>query len=121
VSIALRLEPDAWRRVAERDILERRHNPERIEVQGYDREHAPLATGQDVCRLAAIRAAGFDAVVRANRDIERLFLVAIEVAHEEAVAAVRILVPPLEGADHALASLPDRIEWQLCPAPGPRE
>src|SRR5713226_7103171 len=59
-------------------------------------------------RLSLIRTAGLDAIVRADRNVELLFCVAIEVADEKVHAAVLRVVPPLEGGCDAGALLADR-------------
>ena len=61
--------------------------------------------------------ARFDAIVRADRDFNRLREVAIEIPDEEGVAAVGILIPPLEGAGDALTELPHRRAGKLLPGP----
>ena len=84
-------------------------------------EHTPLPSRQEVRWLTHVRTARLDAVVRSNRDVERLLLVSVEVADEQAVAAVGILVPALGRPDHALADshAPDRAA--TAPEPGPQE
>ena len=54
-------------------------------------------------RLSHVGTARLDPVVRPDRDVERLLGVAIVVADEEAAAAVRVVVPALERAGHAVA------------------
>ena len=69
------------------------------EVLGHgDREDAPLPARQEVRRLAVIGTAGFDAVVGADRNVERLFQVAIEVADSSVKLPSGVLEPAFEAA-----------------------
>src|SRR6185503_4618232 len=74
---------------------------------------APGAAWLEVRRLAAVRPARLDAVVRPDRYLERLFQVAIEVADQQRVAAVGVLVPALVRGRDALAGLLERLHRQL--------
>ena len=64
-------------------------------------EHPPLASGEKVRRLASIRTAPVDSIVGANRHIQLLLRIPIEVAEKQAESAVRILEPTFEGAGDA--------------------
>ena len=84
------------------------------EILGYlDGEDAPLAAGEEVRGLAQIRAAGLDAVVGADRNIQLLLQVSIVITHKDAITSVGILKPSLEGAGEALAGIVGRLEGQL--------
>ena len=64
-------------------------------------------------RLTAIGPAGLDLIVRANRNVERLFLISIEITEQETVCAVGILEPTLKGSRDALADVVGRLEGKL--------
>ena len=55
--------------------------------------------------LSEIRTAGFDAVVRPDRDVHFLREIAVVVADQEDVIAVLVVVPALVGAGDAAAEL----------------
>src|SRR5439155_20607331 len=65
-------------------------------------------------RLALIRPARVDAIVRSDGDIEFLLRVAIEVADEDADAAVLVVIPALERAGQGRQRpRPDRKSTRL--------
>ena len=61
--------------------------------------------GRKCVWLTLVRPARLDPVVRTNRDVERLLLIPVEIADEQAVRAVRVLIPALERARYALQTL----------------
>src|SRR6185436_20428758 len=92
-------------------------------LRKLDREDAPLPAGEKMRRLPLIGPAlePLDAVAGADRDIELLLRVPVEVADERALAAVLLVVPALEGGRDARAALADRRgqrqrAWQLADA-----
>src|SRR5262249_47328635 len=76
-------------------------------------EHPPLPSGLEVSRLALIRSAGIDSIVRPDRDIQFLFCIAIEIAQQEAERPVRIFEPALESGGQAGTGFMDRFERQV--------
>ena len=75
-----------------------------------DAEHAPLAARQEVGRLAAVRAAGLDSVIRPYGNVEILFQVPIVVAEENTEGAVRVFIPAFERSGHVLAGVVFRLQ-----------
>ena len=74
------------------------------EILGHrHREDAPLASREEVSRLALVGTSGLDAVVRSNRNIQLLLGVPIEIAQKKTEAAVGILEPSFKRAGDALA------------------
>src|ERR671914_3159961 len=65
-------------------------------------------------RLTQIRAARLDAIIGSNRNIERLLEIAIEIAHQKIVGAIRLREPSLERTGHAGTELPRRADGELC-------
>src|SRR5688500_7755511 len=63
--------------------------------------------------LALIRTARFDAVLRADRDVKQLFLIAVVVADQQRVAAVFILVPAFKRRVDVEARVLQRFHDQL--------
>src|SRR5262249_33044907 len=78
-------------------------------LRHLDREHAPLPAGQKMGRLALIRSARLDLILRPDGNVELLFRVAIEVADEQVDRAVAIPVPALVRAGDARSALANRI------------
>ena len=72
-------------------------------------EHAGLPAGQEMRRLAEVRAARFHAVVRADRDVDGLRGVAVVVADQEAVRAVGVVEPAFVGGGDAGAEAAKRF------------
>ena len=63
-------------------------------------------------RLPLIRDARLDAVVRADRDVERFLGVPVEIPQEHAEGAVGVGVPPFVGRGDAGTALALRIQRQ---------
>ena len=63
-----------------------------------------------MCRLPVVGPARLDAVVRTDRNVDHLLEIAIEVADEEADAAVGFVEPAFERARHRFARVPVRTE-----------
>jgi hypothetical protein len=61
-------------------------------------------------RLAEVGPAGFDAIVRADGDVDDLLQIAIEVSDEETDAAVGFVEPAFERAGHRFTGVPIRAE-----------
>src|SRR5713101_5165836 len=86
------------------------------EILGHGNgEDSPLAARQKVRGLALVGTSRLDAVIRTNGDVELFFQIAIEVADQEAEAAVGSLEPALECAGDALAGVVRGLEGQLSP------
>src|SRR5262245_9407890 len=66
-----------------------------------DREHSPLPAGQEVSRLTSIGSAAIDPIVGADRDIQFLLRIAIEIAQKQAEGSIRVLEPAFEGPGDA--------------------
>ena len=62
--------------------------------------------------LALVGSAGIDPVIRPDRDIQLLFLIAIVIAEEKTEAAVLILEPPFKSACNALTGIVQRLQRQ---------
>src|SRR5215510_10758337 len=75
-----------------------------------DRENAPLTPGKEVNRLALIRTAWIDVVVRADRNIQCLFLIPIEITDEKAVTAVVVFEPTFKRTSDARAGFAERLQ-----------
>ena len=133
---ACRLKPDNRRRVSHACIFERRDDPQRIQVQRYrrrltvsrdgpcqsfvskilgngDGENTPLTPRKKVSGLPLIRAAWIDVILGSDWNIERLFLVSIEIADEKTVAAVAVFIPSFKRASNAGARVAEGLERQL--------
>src|SRR2546423_7974666 len=76
-------------------------------------EHAPMAARLEVRRLPLVGGARGDRIVGADRDLERLFRISVEVAEGNAEGAVGILVPAFERWSDGLASGADRRKGLL--------
>ena len=63
-------------------------------------------------RLAVVRSARLDPVVGANRHLEGLLLVAVEIAYQQDVRCVFVGTPAFEGREDGLAADPERRERQ---------
>src|SRR5206468_8394638 len=66
-----------------------------------DRKQSVLPAGQKMRRLPAIGTAGIDVVVRPDRNVELLLLVAVEVSEQKAEGSVGVAEPSLECAGDA--------------------
>jgi signal-transduction protein with cAMP-binding, CBS, and nucleotidyltransferase domain len=83
-------------------------------------EHPPLTARQEVRRLSVVGPARYalsaadrlDAVVRTDRDVDNLFQVAVEVADQQADAAVRLIEPAFERTGHRFTCVAIRSERQ---------
>ena len=82
-------------------------------LRHLDREHTPAAAELEVGRLAQVGTAGLDPVVRADRNLDRLLLVAIEITEQQVVAAVGVLIPAFEGRVDGLSAVLEGIQRQL--------
>ncbi len=69
--------------------------------------------GKKVSGLALVGAAGFDPVVGADRDIQFLFQISIEVSEEQAEGSVLVLKPSFVSARYALPGIVRRAGQQL--------
>src|SRR5439155_16514771 len=78
-------------------------------VRDLDGKHAPLTPGEKMCRLALIRPARLDLVLRSDGDVEVLLGIPVEVANEQVDAAVAVPVPAFECAGDARSALADRV------------
>src|SRR5262245_37993844 len=78
-----------------------------------DDEHAPVPAGKEMRRLTHVGAARIDVVVRSDRNVDRLAVVAIEVADEEIAGAVGSCEPAFECTRDARAELPEGLVWEL--------
>src|SRR2546427_8997398 len=67
--------------------------------------------------LAVVRTARLNMVVGANRNIQRLLEIPIEIADQNAIGAIRIRKPSLERARKAGTRIMRWLHWQLL-APG---
>src|SRR5206468_3110587 len=74
-------------------------------LRQLDREHPPLAAAQKMRRLPQVGPTRLDAVFRTGRNVEFLFQVPVEVANEQALAAVLVVIPALEGGCDTRAAL----------------
>jgi hypothetical protein len=77
-----------------------------------DGEKTPLPPRQKVSGLALIRAAGLNAVIRSDWNLQVLFLIAIVIAEEKIEAAILILEPAFKSAGNALARIVPRLSGQ---------
>jgi hypothetical protein len=77
----------------------------------------PTVVGKEVRRLTAVELAGLDAVVGADRDVERFLEISIEVADEKAIGPIRVLEPALVGRGHVLTRVPSGLEGKLQKSP----
>ena len=66
-------------------------------------EQEPVAARQETRRLAQVRAAGVEPVVRTGRDVDFLFPVPIEVAEDQVEGPVGVGLPSFVGGHHLLA------------------
>src|SRR6266446_3930360 len=73
-------------------------------------ENTPLAARQEVRGLTLIGPARLDSIVRSDGNVERFFLVSIEVTDKQAVGTVGILIPALKGTGYALSGIVHRCE-----------
>src|SRR5262245_19189598 len=78
-----------------------------------DGEHAPVPAGKKMRRLSHVGATRVDVVVRSYRNVDRLVVVAIEVADEEIAGAIRSSEPAFKGAGDARAELPEGLVGKL--------
>src|SRR4029453_495805 len=76
-------------------------------------EHAVLPAGQEMRRLAQVRTAGLDPVVRSDGNVQRLRRIAIEVSDQKAAGPVGIVEPPFERAGDSGSELFRRLAMQL--------
>src|SRR5439155_7994026 len=77
-------------------------------VRDVDGKHAPLTPREKMRRLALIRTARLDLVLRSDGDVEVLFGIPVEVADEQVDAAVAVPVPAFECAGDTRSALADR-------------
>ena len=66
-----------------------------------------------MCGLTSIRSVRLNLVIGTDRDVERLFLISIEVTDKKTVAAVRILKPALIRSRDALSGIVCGFEGEL--------
>ena len=78
-----------------------------------DGEHAPVPAREEVRGLPHVGAARIDVIVRPDGHVERLAVIAIQVADEKDTAPVGIGEPPFKRTGDARAELPLRLAWQL--------
>lgn len=78
-----------------------------------DDKDTPLSPWEKVRRLTAVELAGLDAVVGADRDVERFLEISIEVADKKAIGSVRVLEPAFVGRGHVLARVPRGLQGKL--------
>ncbi len=74
------------------------------------RKHSPLAARKKMRGLPSIGTAAIDPVIRADRNIEFLFRISIEVAEKQAERSVGILEPTFESAGNTGAGFMHRLE-----------
>src|SRR5262249_16772474 len=68
-------------------------------------EHSPSPAWKEVSRLAHVRSAWFDVIVRTDGDVEFLLCVAIEISHQKALVDLLIIEPAFKCTRKASAEL----------------
>ena len=78
------------------------------------RKNAPLAAGKEMRGLALIRTTGIDVVVGADGNIERLFLIPVEVTEQNAEGSIGVREPAFECGGDALPGVMRGLDIDCC-------